>query len=812
MRDLTENLRNCLSKKWPLLAIFVLVAVFFYPVLFKGLVPLPLDALVGAHVPWTEVKWLGYPAGVPIKNLEISDTFSQFYPWRSLVGEYWRAGKIPLWNSYMFSGTPFLATLHSAALYPLNVFYLFLSNVNAWSGIVIFQILLSLVFMYLFLKSLNLSQWASLFGAIVFSFSGYMIGWLEFATGGHSGLWLPLLLLVESKLIKHKKVHWVLITALIFFMIYTAGDFQVPLYVTAVYFMYGLYMVFNGKNRKGLVWLVLGFVGGVLLSSLQLFPTLELYLNSVRVNDAYIKDFNFGLLDWSKILNFIWPDFFGNVVTGNYWGRFTYHEYINFTGIVSLVFTGVSIITKKVRMEKFFLAVIVLALLMAFPTPIGFLPYKFNVPGLGTSSASRIIYLIDFSLAVLASFGFSKTFSFLKKENAFGVAKRVAVFLLFLTLIMTTTLIYIWHFEKTVFIAHKLLNDVKIKIALRNMVPTTLALLSVWGLLNLDFFLKSSKKILEKYKLFLPGLMVFITVAELLRFAWKNTSYASRKFLFPTTKTIDFLKSRPKPLRIAGGIPTNLFMPFKIESIEGYDPLFPKKSAEWISAIESGEDYSASGRYGLIHNFSSPLLDYSNVEYIVDYKKGQYGEINKDGHFDLALEDSRYKQVFSEGRVGVFKNIRSLPRVWLSVNYEIINDPHEMIKTLLELPSSEKKIILSSSPDLDIGEDGLDSKVKFYDEDHNKIDIIASASENSLLFLSQSNYPGWEVFIDGEKGKILEANYKFQAVGFPEGEHKIEFVYNPKLFRLGVLLSSSTLAILVGLSFFSHLAYGSKRK
>ena len=85
-----------IKKFWPIILFFVITLIFFYPVWLENKVPLPGDALVGAHIPWTEIKWEGYPAGVPIKNLEISDTFSQFYPWRMLVAEYWRANEAPL--------------------------------------------------------------------------------------------------------------------------------------------------------------------------------------------------------------------------------------------------------------------------------------------------------------------------------------------------------------------------------------------------------------------------------------------------------------------------------------------------------------------------------------------------------------------------------------------------------------------------------------------------------------------------------------------------------------------------------------------
>ena len=105
MKDLKPRLANFYIRfltvtrsHWPFLVIFFISLIFFYPVLFQKRIPLPTDALVGAHIPWTETVWEGYPAGVPIKNQEITDAISQFYPWRSLAAEFWRVGKVPLWN------------------------------------------------------------------------------------------------------------------------------------------------------------------------------------------------------------------------------------------------------------------------------------------------------------------------------------------------------------------------------------------------------------------------------------------------------------------------------------------------------------------------------------------------------------------------------------------------------------------------------------------------------------------------------------------------------------------------------------------
>ena len=47
-------LRKLFSKYWPIIVIIFVVLVFFYPIYLKGLIPLPIDFIVGTYYPWLE--------------------------------------------------------------------------------------------------------------------------------------------------------------------------------------------------------------------------------------------------------------------------------------------------------------------------------------------------------------------------------------------------------------------------------------------------------------------------------------------------------------------------------------------------------------------------------------------------------------------------------------------------------------------------------------------------------------------------------------------------------------------------------------
>ncbi|MCS7092106.1 MAG: YfhO family protein [Patescibacteria group bacterium] len=767
--------------------IFLISAIFFHPYFLNGKVPLPVDALVGAHVPWTEISWNDYPTGVPIRNLEKTDAFSQFYPWRQLVGEFWRNGSVPLWNHYMFSGSPFLATLHSASLYPLNVFYLFLNDIDAWSLLVYSQVLLSGVFTYLFLKKLNLSHLASLFGAITFSYSGYMIAWLEFATGGHAGLWLPFLLWCLHNYLNRQNFLYIFLISIGFFFVYTAGDFQVPLYITVIYFTYAFYL-FHEKI-KILIKAILGQILGVFLSLPQLLPTLELYLSSIRRDDPYIVEYFYGIMHWHKITNFIWPDFYGNVVTGNYWGKFGFHEYMAFFGVTALVFLIFGFIKRsKTRSEKYFKIGILFSLIMLFPTPLAYLPYILNIPGLGTSSASRILFVVGF---------FAATLSALRFDEVKGSSNLILKICLVLLLITAGIGIFIYFTPYiSVYGINLFPNDQnKMQVSLKNMIPATLVLIFM-------VFVIYTAKRFNKLN-YARYVLLFLLTFEMIWYANKNTPFSPREFVFPETGIISFLKqhSEKEQFRIAGGIPLNLFMPFRIQSVEGYDSIYPEINSKWYSIVNKGDLSALSGRYGLVHNFSSPLLAYSNLKYIIDYPKNRLGGIDVNGYLYNGNNIENYKKVFDEGRISVYEYLFYLPRIWLSNQVFFVSDRKELIQKMLTTKGKhiflEEQLAVSSNEEPEY-------KVTNYLLGKNKISFEIETSTDSYVFHSVSYDDSWELYINGLPAKIFKANLIFQSFYVNAGANKIEMFYKPKTFYYSLWISLATFLFLSIFTVYSN--------
>jgi hypothetical protein len=94
-------------------------------------------------------------------------------------------------------------------------------------------------------------------------------------------------------------------------------------------------------------------------------------------------------------------------------------------------------------------------------------------------------------------------------------------------------------------------------------------------------------------------------------------------------------------------------------------------------------------------------------------------------------------------------------------------------------------------------------------ERNNKIHIEVTTETPGILVLSESSYPGWQVFVDGKERECLWLNLLFQGVEVEKGSHQIDFIYHPKNFTLFLSISIVSMTAFF-LIWFCYIRYGRK--
>ena len=472
--------------------------------------PIPADTIVGMFHPWRD-----FFGNLPFKNFILTDPVRQQYPWRELVVDQLKNFQLPFWNPYNFAGTPLLANIQSAVFYPLNILFLIFNFPIAWSIYILSAPVLGFIFMFLYLRNLKLGKYATIFGSLIFALCGFNVAWLENGVLTHTLLWLPAILWA----IDRKKFFFFLLFTLCSFY---AGHWQTFFYV---FIFSHIYLIF--KNFKLLPkFLILDSVFFV-LSLPQLLPSLQFIFLSARSTDQQWLTNPGWFIPFQNLIQFISPDFFGNPATLNYTGIFFYQEFIGYIGIAGFL-AAISALFIKRKIIYFFTGVAIIGLVFALPTPIAKLPFILNFPLISSSMPTRLLSIIDFSLAVLAAFGFQK----LNKK----------IFLIF-----TLILGFLWILFPSKYL----------------IIPA--------GLLLASFLFRNYSKML-----------IFILVVDLGFFAFKFLPFSDAKYLYPDTKITKFLQEKTydgtwRFMALNDEIfPPNFNVIYRLQSVSGYDPLYLK--------------------------------------------------------------------------------------------------------------------------------------------------------------------------------------------------------------------------------------------
>ncbi len=535
-----------IKKFWPLLVFLLASFVYYWKVFLKGYVPFPGDLMVGAYLPWLENKW-GYPAGVYIKNPLISDIFSQFYMWKSLIGEGWRNMQIPLWNPYSYSGYPMLANFHSGVFYPLNLLHVFFGDIWGWSLMVIFPSVASAFTMFLFLRTIKINKIGSILGGIIYAYSGFAISWAQFVTADQAMIWMPLIFIILEKYFETQKSYFVYWLPIIFFLLITSGHFQIMVYVTVLTTIYFLWKWLETRDFILLPKLILPAILTIGLVCFQLFPTFELMNLGMRSVENYISAYNYGLLPLKYLVTLIAPDYFGNPATGNFFGAFNYHEAIFYTGVFS-IFTFITslFLFRNNKYVRFFSITAIVSFMFGFDTFLGRAIYLYNVPGVSTSSAGRVAVIFSMSLAVLAAIVISDLKKISAKKIMFSIGVVSAAYFAMFYLAKYNDLILTSSNSSAMLLAEKK------AVTIRNLILPGGMVLAY----SIMFMLA------KKWRIFVWGIII-LTCLEMFRFGWKYIPFVPQRIVYPDTPVISFLKEKSKTRHLDA---ISFYEPFWIRS------------------------------------------------------------------------------------------------------------------------------------------------------------------------------------------------------------------------------------------------------
>ena len=828
-----------LGTLWPALLLIVLAVAFFGRAVFTGRVLLPLDVLL-VMVPWKfqahQFPWFH------IAQNAMVDPIQQYYPWRHFAVESLRQGTIPLWNPHAFCGTPFVANLQSAVFYPPNVLFLLMPVGLGFTATVVLHCALAGLFMFGFLRALGLARAASLVGAVAFMFNGALVAWAEYpALGLWVMVWLPLILWLLERAIQKGSIATAAAAGCMVGVQFLGGHFQYSVYVLIGIAIFALWRVGGSRGERlrvlGYSALALGL--GIAVAAAQVLPALELAARCQRPALSYADAIR-SALPATHLATYLVPNFFGNPSDHNYWGHLAagrahepglFLETCGYVGILTLLlaFCGVGV---RVRGRWLFATVAGFGLLAALGTPVYAILY-YGVPGFNKlAGVARIVYLGAFGLAGLAAVGAHGLMGG-AAPRLLGVNGRSAshnppagwragglpytwLALAAFTGVAGVLLAYgLVRFPREIAVVGRYETLQIAKFALFAVAAMALVGLRHFGLLRAGAF---------------AGAAVALIACDLFAFGMRFNPVNPRSVeYFETPETQALQKNCGAERMVAVGadplrdwMPPNTPMVYGLRDIQGSDSLFWGRYLRFLQAVEP----TAPGpRWGRLDN---PALDLMGVRGVLTTRE---------------LEGAGLRVAY-DGKARVYERATALPRVTIPRRARAASD-EEVLKAVRSRglrPSEEALVARHPIPAVRRTESGIpfgfaqgrlrgvyperrrraqdDRKgvqgvtgaardeplpytgrgaARIVSEGPNRVDVEARCDSVCVLRLADCAYPGWEVWVDGARERMLLCDYVFRGVRLTPGRHAVSFRYRPTSFRLGLFLSLLAVAAASGL-------------
>lgn len=741
---LNVNIKNSL----PIIFLFLVVFVFILPFfIFKS------------------IPYAGDFTGSDLTELNLPLRFASA---KSIL-----SGQLPLWNHNLSNGFALLAEGQAGVFYPLNFIYLFTPFALAVNIGFFINFFLAAVFTYFFARVLSISRLGSVFSALAFAFSGFFIFHLKHLNMINAAIWLPLIFyLIEKYFQAEKKNKYLFFLPFVFAVQFFAGHPQISyLSVFSAFFYFLLLFIFCVADFKKvsitdwakkviMPWFFIGlFALG--LSAVQFFPTLELSTLSERSSWINFDSSTVNIFPPRQLLTVFSPYLYGNPAkdlvdnTYNYLDIFWENNcYFGFLSVLFAIFALICLI-KTERKVKFF-AIFLLFLLFFIFGRYNFLYIFawFLIPGLKLFRFSQR-FLLPFILifSVVAGIGFDL---FIKLSKI---------------------------------VLDKYLNFQKVKIIL-----TGLSLFFIVFLVG-DIFLYS-----RQYVSALPADYFKPNRAS----EWLKNKNEPDNFSY---LSLDWQDSWSSIIKSSGGwqdtknillyrnmLAPNLNMFFDLSTpddrpwLEG-GQLFKPMADVWLKAKDYQHLDSEKNQIFLEDAFLK-IYGMQGVKYFLSY-------------FNLNNEKLKIVEVFEDPplpQLKIYENPYFLPKAFIINDYLIEKDQAKSLEKIANgFYDFSKEVMLEKSPDFLPDNNSILNLtgVKIVYWRNNQIKIKAETDKSSLLFLSLTNFPGWQAKINDQPVKILRANHAFSAIEIPAGISQVEFSFKPAPFYLGLMISVFTLFVLI---------------
>ena len=743
----------------------------------------------------------------------LQDVMVQNYPFRDFFARSLKSLSLPLWCPEINYGFPLFAEGQAGPLYPFNVLTgLLLPTYAGLNYNLVFHMWLAGAGTYWFLRLLGCLRASSLCAGLVFSCSGFLLVRAMSFNYIDVCAWMPFLFALVESAVQKQRWSYLVLGAGVVALQFLAGHPQAATYAVGAALLYGLYR--GSQARCGrLFWILLlaAPVLGAGMAAVQLLPTMELVSLSGRGEGVGLEAFLSMSLPPERLITFLLPNYFGNSSTGSYWGREA-GFFIQLCGYVGAFPLLLSLVAWRLRSDSqagFFISFCGLAIILVLGRYTGLFQFLYHLPGLDYFRIpTRFLQWLAFGLAVLSGFGLD---SLLRDFNR--ASRSVGLWICGLFALGGGLVTWAqWHQlqAKTINWPYQLGAD------LDQYGSDLEADIVRFGLVlaaALALFVVGGWRGYSRRGPLISVAALLIVYAELYGFGRHFNAVIPAEVYQRTPETAAAIH-RDNP---AAPEETRRAAPRLISMVSEQNSPFDWHGG-WAVDSSSYRHYPATLRlytgslYGLANVMPgwSPLhlqrqwefsrgyprfLELGAVQYVVSHRPLPGGQ------FELAFTDG----------VGlkVYRNRSRLPRAYVVGGVRVIPNSRRRLAHMLGNGFDSRYQVVSETavPGMGAGHRTPPQEAEIVGYENGRVELALGEHSGGLLVLTDTYYPGWRAWVDGEEAKIFPVNHVFRGVPVKPGASRVDFVYEPGSFVAGVWISVTTTCL-----FAMLLVWGWRRR
>ena len=234
-------------------------------------------------------------------------------------------------------------------------------------------------------------------------------------------------------------------------------------------------------------------------------------------------------------------------------------------------------------------------------------------------------------------------------------------------------------------------------------------------------------------------------------------------------------------------MPGHVGVLYDLAEPHGYDGLTPRRIVDLVGSVGTG---SALVR-GYLQNplavvgseavspaavLTSPVVDLLGVRHVMLPP----GAAPIWPHLTLGYDGSDAR---------VFVNDRALPRAFLVFRARCVDDvtaPRVIREHAVDL---RHEVLLAgcTTPTPSGPPTSASAEIRAYAP--TRVRVATHADSAAYLVLTDTWFPGWRVRVDGRDATLWRADHAFRAVWVPAGRHEVEFRFEPRSLKVGLLVS-----------------------